>query len=274
MRKKLARAAFVASFAASATVMAWAGTAMAASGAHCNGVFSGKTPNNPITKVADMSQAYAGQTVTFTISFKATGSGVNVVTDCYRVDNGSNSTLNSIVSDFNATKSTPNGAKGSLQQITFSIVIPSDPSLIGHSIVDRAKSTRGSVESRSDNVSVAIVAPPGNGGTTGTTGTTGSTGSTGSAGSTGGTTGGTTVQGKTIHKSPKTSVKGVQLAHTGPISAKAAFLGSLMVMIGLVTRVRRPQLATPVTESVDNSGSSYLARYDSYIQAALRHRSH
>ena len=253
MRKKLARAAFVASFAASASVMAWAGTAMAASGPHCNGVFKGKTPNNPITKVADKSQAYAGQTVTFTISFKATGSGVNVVTDCYRVDTGSDSTLNALVTGFNASKSTPNGAKGSLQQITFSIVIPSDASLVGHSIVDRAKATRGSVESRSDLISVAIVAPPGNPGNPGTPGNPGPT----------------TVQGKTLHHT-KTAVKG-QLAHTGPVSAKAAFLGSLMIMLGLVSRIRRPQLATPVTESVDNSGSSYLARYDSYIQAALRH---
>ena len=266
MRKKIARAAFVASFAASAVVMAWAGTAMAA-GTHCNGVFKGQTPKNPITKTADKTQAYAGQTVTFTISFKATGSGVNVVTDCYRVDSGSDSTLNALVTGFNATKNTPNGAKGSQQNVTFSIVIPSDTSLIGHSIVDRAKATRGSVESRSDNVSVAIVAPPGSGTTTGsTTGT--STGST-----TGTTTGGTSVQGKTIHQTTKTKVKG-QLAHTGPVSAKAAFLGSLMIMIGLVSRIRRPQLATPMVETVDNSGSSYLARYDRYIQAALRHRAH
>ena len=45
-----------------------------------------------------------------------------------------------------------------------------------------------------------------------------------------------------------------------------------MIMIGLVTRIRRPQLGTPMLETADNSGSSYLARYDSYLQAALRHR--
>jgi hypothetical protein len=272
--KKIARAAFVASFAASAVVMAWAGTAMAA-GAHCNGVFNGKTPNNPIQKVANMSQAYAGQTVTFTVSFKSTGTSTNVVLDCYRVDNGSNSTLNAIVTGFNVEKTTANvGPKGTLQNVTFSIIVPSDPSLVGHSIVDRAKATKGSVESRSDNVSVAIVAPPSTGGTTGGTTTGGTTtgGTTTGGTTTGGTTGGTTVQGKTIH-APKVSVKGVQLAHTGPISAKAAFLGSLMIMIGLATRIRRPQLATPTVENVDNSGSSYLARYDNYLQAALRHRS-
>ena len=238
---------------------------MAASGPHCNGVFSGKTPNNPIQKVADKSQAYAGQTVTFTISFKSTGPASNVVTDCYRVDGGSNSALNALVTGFNATKTSANvGPKGTMQNITFQIVIPSDPSLIGHSIVDRAKATKGSVESRSDNVSVAIVAPPSSGCTSNCGGSTGCTSNCGTNG------GGTTVQGKQIHKSTKPSVKGVQLAHTGPVSAKAAFLGSLMIMVGLVTRIRRPQMASSMVETTDNSGSSYLARYDSFIQAALR----
>jgi hypothetical protein len=45
-----------------------------------------------------------------------------------------------------------------------------------------------------------------------------------------------------------------------------------MVMVGLVTRIRRPKLATPMVETADNTGSSYLARYDSYLQAALKHR--
>jgi len=236
---------------------------MAAAGPHCNGVFKGKTPNNPITKVADKTEAYAGQTVTFTISFKSTGPASNVVTDCYRVDGGSNSALNALVTGFNASKTSPNiGSKGTMQHVTFQIVVPTG--LVGHSIVDRAKATKGSVESRSDNVSVAIVAPPG------APCTSNCGGSTGCTSNCGGTTGGgTTVQGKQIvHK--KTTVKGATLAHTGPISAKAAFLGSLMIMIGLVTRIRRPQMATPMRETTDTSGSSYLARYDSYLQSALR----
>jgi hypothetical protein len=233
---------------------------MAASGPHCNGVFKGKTPNNPITKVADKSQAYAGQTVTFTVTFKSTGPSSNVVTDCYRVDSGANSTLNALVTGFNAAKTTANtGPKGTVQNVTFSIVVPSG--LVGHSIVDRAKATKGSVESRSDLVSVSIVAPP----SSGCTGTCPGNGCTGTCP---GTPGPTTVQGKQIHK--KTSVKGVQLAHTGPVSAKAAFLGSLMVMIGLATRIKRPQTASPMVEVADHSGSSYLARYDSYLRAALK----
>jgi hypothetical protein len=234
---------------------------MAASGPHCNGVFKGRTPNNPITKVADKSQAYAGQTVTFTVTFKSTGPSSNVVTDCYRVDSGSNSALNALVTGFNAAKTTANtGPKGTVQNVTFSIVVPSG--LVGHSIVDRAKATKGSVESRSDLVSVSIVAPPSSGCTVNCGGTTGCTSNCP------GTPGPTTVQGKLIHK--KTTVKGATLAHTGPISAKAAFLGSLMIMVGLVTRVRRPQTASPMVETADNSGSSYLARYDSYLRAALK----
>ena len=107
MKKTAVRAAFVASFLASSIVMAWSGAAMAA-GTHCTGVFKGKTPNNPIMKVADKTEAYAGQTVTFTISFKSTGPASNVVTDCYRVDGGSNSTLNALVTGFNASKTTAN----------------------------------------------------------------------------------------------------------------------------------------------------------------------
>ena len=239
--------------------MAWSGTALAA-GTHCNGVFKGKTPNNPITKVADRQTAYAGQIVTFTISFKSTGPSKNVVTDCYRVDGGSNATLNALVTDFNKTVTTDNiGPKGTMQHVTFQIEVPAG--LVGHSIVDRAKATKGSKESRSDLVSVSIVAPPGGPCTSNCPGGPCTSNCPG-------TPGPTTVQGKLIHK--KAAVKGAQLAHTGPISAKAAFLGSLMIMVGLVTRVRRPQTASPMVETADNSGSSYLARYDSYLRAALK----
>jgi len=243
----------------------------AAGGTHCDGVFKGKTPNNPITKVADKSTAYAGQTVTFTVSFKSTGPSKNVVTDCYRVDDGSNSTLNALVTGLNVTKTTANvGPKGTWQNVTFSIVVPSG--LSGHFLVDRAKATKGSVESRSDNVSVRIVDPPSQGCTSNCPGNgcTSNCPGNGCTSNCGGTTGGTTtVQGKQIvHK--KTSVKGVTLAHTGPVSAKAAFLGSLMVMIGLATRIKRPQMASPIVEVADYSGSAYLARYDTYLQVAMK----
>ena len=239
----------------------------------CRSAFTGLTPNNPVSKVADKSSAYAGQQVTFTISFTATGAKAYSVTDCFRVDGGHDATLNSLVTGFNVTyNKVANLPKGQLVSIHYTITIPSDASLVGHSIVDRAKAPQGSVESRSALVSVAIVAPPGSGGTTtgSTTGTT--TGST-TGSTTGTTTGGTVVQGTTLHHT-KTSVKGATLAHTGPVSAKAAFLGSLMIMIGLASRIRRPQLATSVAEAADNSGSSYLARYDSFVQAALRRSSH
>jgi hypothetical protein len=249
--------------------MAWSGTAMAASGPHCNGVFKGKTPNNPITKVADKTEAYAGQTVTFTVSFKSTGPGTNVVTDCYRVGDGSNSALNALVTGLNVTKTTANvGPKGTWQHVTFSIVVPSG--LSGHFLVDRAKATKGSVESRSDNVSVRIIDPPAQPCTSNCGGTNGCTSNCGGTTGGGTTGGGTTVQGKTIHNK-KASVKGVSLAHTGPVSAKAAFLGSLMVMIGLATRIKRPQTASPMVEVADYSGSAYLARYDTYLQAAIKH---
>jgi hypothetical protein len=249
---------------------------MAASGVKCAGVFNGKTPADPITKVADKTTAYAGQTVTFTVGFHATGVSTADVRDCYRVDGGKNATLNALVTGFNAVVNHTNvGGKGAAQTVTFTITIPSDASLVGHSIQDRAKITHGSTESRSVVISVSIVAPPVQGCTSNCGGTTGCTsncgGTTGCTSNCGGTTGGgTAVQGKQIHK--KTAVKGGQLAHTGPVSAKAAFLGSLMVMVGLVTRIRRPKLATPMVETADNTGSSYLARYDSYLQAALKHR--
>jgi hypothetical protein len=227
-----------------------------AAGGKCNGVFNGKTPNL-ISKTADKTVAHPGDFITFTISFTSTGAGSNVVTDCYRVGNGSDSALNALVTGFNASKTSVNGPKGTLQHVTFQIQVPTDPSLLHHSIVDRAKATKGSKESRSQVVSVSIE-PIQSSPCTTCGGTTG-----------GGTTGGgTTVQGKQVHK--KTSVKGATLAHTGPVSAKAAFLGSLMIMVGLVTRIRRSQTASPMVETADNSGSSYLARYDSYLRAALK----
>src|SRR5512135_3616541 len=124
--------------------------------AHCNGVFNGTTPVDPLSKSADVTQAYAGQTVTFTIQFHTTGTNTSVVTDCYRVDDGSDGTLNGLVTGFNETKvTTVSDPKGSPEAVTFTIKIPDDPRLIGHSIEDRGKETRGNVESRTNLVSVA-----------------------------------------------------------------------------------------------------------------------
>jgi hypothetical protein len=126
---------------------------------NCDSVFEGQTPADPIVKTADKTQAYAGQTVTYTLTFKSTGTSDNVTADCYRVDDGSNDTLNALVTGFNAEKTTPNeGENGTVQHVTYTITIPDG--LAGHAIVDRAKATSGSVESRSDLVSVDIVEPP------------------------------------------------------------------------------------------------------------------
>jgi hypothetical protein len=136
-------------------------TGVAFGAVNCDSVFEGQTPADPILKTADRTQAYAGQVVTYTLTFKSTGTSDNVTADCYRVDDGSNDTLNALVTGFNAEQTNPNvGDMGSVQTVTYTIKIPDDPSLVGHSIVDRAKATSGSVESRSDLVSVDIVAPP------------------------------------------------------------------------------------------------------------------
>jgi hypothetical protein len=157
-RGGVAKVAVLALLVAGVTIAVHA-TAFAA--VNCDAVFNGATPQNPIQKVASKTEAYAGQTVTFTISFVATGTDDNNVADCYRVDDGSNSALNALVSGNNSEKTSPNvGGAGATQTITFEITIPDDPSLIGHDIVDRAKATFGSVESRSDLVKVHVIPAP------------------------------------------------------------------------------------------------------------------
>jgi hypothetical protein len=127
---------------------------------NCDSVFEGQTPADPIIKTADKTQAYAGQTVTFTLTFTATGTADNVTADCYRVDDGSNAALNALVTDNNAEKTQANTGKDEVQHVTYSIVIPDDASLVGHHIVDRANATSGSVESRTDLISVLVVPAP------------------------------------------------------------------------------------------------------------------
>ena len=263
MSKRIAaKAAFVAAFMVSSIGMVWSGAALAAGGVKCNGVFPGGTPHL-IDKTADKQEAYAGQQVTYTISFNSQTTGKADVRDCFRVDNGSNAALNALVTGLDVSVSHQNtGPKGTLQVVTVTITIPSDPSLYTHKLVDRAKVTHGSKESKSSLVETTIIAPPGSPGCTTDCPCTTNCG--------GSTTPPTTVQGKQVHKSVKHSVKGGSLAHTGPVSAKAMFLGSLMLMIGLTTRIRRPRF-TPVAQAADNSGSSYLARYDRYIEAKQKH---
>ncbi|HEX9775803.1 MAG TPA: hypothetical protein VGB83_09520 [Actinomycetota bacterium] len=135
-----------------------AGQALAAP--NCNGVFSGQTPNDPIVKTADKSEVVAGDDVTYTIQWHSTGVATADVTDCFRVDDGSDDTLNALVEVFNEQADVANeGEDGSLQSYQFTITVPLSADLIGHSIQNRAKITHGSQESRSDVVSVDIIAP-------------------------------------------------------------------------------------------------------------------
>ncbi|MGZ4120739.1 MAG: MopE-related protein [Actinomycetota bacterium] len=318
------RAAIVVLFVASPLMLS-TGMASAAT-AHCNGVFSGKTPTDPISKTADKTEAYAGQTVTFTISFHSTGTATNVVTDCYRVDDGSDGTLNGLVTGFNEQKTSPNvGPKGSLQQVTFTITIPDDPSLIGHSIVDRGKETRGNVESRTNLVSVAVVAPPstcetdctpqeicGNGIDDNSNGqidegcppaTPDEICGNGIDDNSNGQIDencelppqpeicgnhiddnfdgiidencpavvvGGSGSGPVTHPAPKPTVKGIQLAHTGSAATTAAWLGSLLLILGMAGRFSGPRPITGTVEIEDSSANPYLVRYTDFLRMATR----
>ena len=199
-------------------VLLLAGSIIIATGAafaavNCDSVFEGATPSDPIIKTADKTQAYAGQTVTFTLTFTATGTADNVTADCYRVDDGSNDTLNALVTGFNSEQTNPNvGGKDAVQHVTYTITIPSDPSLIGHAIVDRAKATSGSVESRSDLISVDVVAPP-------------CTENCSPAPS----------PSPTVSVSPTTTVKGVTIPKTGSSATPLTALGVVLVLAGLGT---------------------------------------
>ena len=192
-------------------------TGVAYGAVNCDSVFEGQTPADPIIKTADKTQAYAGQTVTYTLTFKSTGTSDNVTADCYRVDDGSNDTLNALVTGFNSEQTNPNdGSNGTVQHVTYKITIPDDASLIGHSIVDRAKATSGSVESRSDLISVDIVAPP----------------CTENCPSPSPTPTVTVTQTPGPSVSPTTSVKGVTLGKTGSSDGSMVALGVILILIG------------------------------------------
>ena len=122
----------------------------------CNDVWQGATPQDPISKVADKTQAYAGQEVTFTINWTPKGdSDTTHLQDCFRVDDG-DELLDPLVSVFNYdNEDEPNDGS-----TTVVITIPNDPDLIGHDIVDRAKITKGAEESRSTFVPVRVIAAP------------------------------------------------------------------------------------------------------------------
>ncbi len=228
----------------------------------CNGVFPGATPRDPILKTADVSEAYPGGSVTYTIEWTSTGADTADVTDCFRVDDGSDGDLNAIVETLNYTDERENvGGADQAQSWSVTVQIPNDDSLIGHSVVNRVKITHGSVESRSDLVSVAIIEPPctenceptddgqsDDGSTDGEPTDDGSTdGEPTDDGSTDdGSTDGTVVEGDTIVK-PKTVVLGEQLAQTGPETTMLMIIGLAFLMLGAAMRFGRfggPILAT------------------------------
>src|SRR2546421_4108042 len=135
-RSKLGRVAAVALLLVGTTLVA-SSVAFAAS-ADCNGVFPGGTPADPIQKSADVSEAHPGDTITFTISWHSTATATSDVSDCFRVDDGSNDSLNAIVTDFNVLNDVTNqGDAGTLQTLKYEITVPSDPALLGHDIEDR-----------------------------------------------------------------------------------------------------------------------------------------
>jgi hypothetical protein len=248
------------------------GMALSASAApvttQCNGVFSGATPRDPIIKTADVSEAYPGGSVTYTIEWTSTGVATADVTDCFRIDDGSDVDINALVEALNYTDERANvGGADQAQSWSVTVEIPNDASLIGHSVVNRAKITHGSVESRSALVEVAIIEAPctedcntddgttddgtTDDGTTddGTTddGTTddGTTddGTTDDGTTDDGTTDdgsaddGTEVQGETIVKpKPKPQVAGEQLAQTGPETTMLTIIGLTFLMLGVALR--------------------------------------
>ena len=234
----------------------------------CQDVWQGLTPKNPLTKTANPTSVHPGDTVTYTFGWTSTGDVAAALEDCYRVDDGSNDTLNALVTGFYHSVDVPNvGASGTAQTYAYTITIPNDSSLVGHSIVNRAKMTHGSVESRTGLVEVPITCAEncGGGGTTtgsstgdtsgtstggtstgdtsgtstggtstgGTSGTsTGETSTGGTSGTTTGTSTGSTVKnevlGRTIARKP--------LATTGSETTALAWIGSLMLMVGLALR--------------------------------------
>jgi LPXTG-motif cell wall-anchored protein len=211
-----------------AATLLLAGTSLIASSvafaatANCNGVFDGQTPEAPIKKSADVSTAHPGDTVTYTISWHSTGVDAADVTDCFRVGDGSDSTLNAIVTGFNVENDVTNqGDQGSLQTLTYQITVPNDPALLGKDIVDRAKITHGSVESRSDLIPVHITPAPCEENCSSPSPTPSVTVSA------------TSTPTVSATSTAPTKVKGVTLGKTGSNDSSLLWLGIVLIVAGL-----------------------------------------
>jgi len=197
-------------------------TGVAFAAVNCDSVFEGATPADPIVKTADKTQAYAGQTVTFTLTFTATGTADNVTADCYRVGDGSDDTLNALVTGFNAEQTNPNvGGKDAVQHVTYTITVPDDASLIGKKIVDRAKATSGSVESRSDLVEVLVLPAPCTENCPSPTPTPTPTETS------------TPTPTPTVAATQPTKVKGLTLGQTGESDRSTIWIGIVLIIAGL-----------------------------------------
>ncbi len=259
----------------------------------CQDVWEGVTQSEPLVKIADPATAFPGDEVTYTFQWHSTGAPEASLEDCYRVDDGSNSSLNDLVSGFYHNVDIVNqGDNGDLQTYEYTITIPDDDSLIGHKVVNRAKMTKGSVESRTALVEVTIADPctencgGGTGGSTGET-TTGET-TTGET-TTGETTTGETTTGETTTGETTTggaengTTTGVQadevlgrtitrkpLAETGSETIILAWLGLSMLMAGTMLRKYGTRVAVATASPADELVAKSLALIERMVRPGSR----
>jgi hypothetical protein len=231
----------------------------------CGGVFSGKTPVD-VDKTADKPQAIPGEDVTYTFAWDPVGTGVSVIIDCFQVDGDAKSPLNSIVEASNVELSIAQSdayscVNGTRLCYDVTIPIPNDPALIGHSITDRGKLTRGNVETRTNLLPIEVVPPPCTencgGGTTGDTSgtTTGDTTGTTTGDNGGTTTGGTTTGGTTTGDTTGTT--------TGGTTTGGTTTGDITTTTGAGTSTGGAENGTTTGSPVvsgDNQGSQVLGR--------------
>jgi PKD repeat protein len=188
-RRHALRALVVALVVLAATVLG-AGFALAAQGdVQCNGVLNGGTPNDPIGKVVSSPhdnpattaiEAYAGDVVTYTVTWPPNGANKATVLDCLVTDpviaaDGSLTSYNTDAAAVAAmalvTITDTSGSLGALgtdlgfEQVVdpnsgtyiYSMVMPA--TLVGHTFANRAK-VEGTNESKSNFVVVSVITPP------------------------------------------------------------------------------------------------------------------
>ncbi len=77
---------------------------------------------------------------------------------------------------------------------------------------------------------------------------------------------------KVTKPAPKATVKGISLAHTGSASTQAALLGSMLLLLGMATRLRRrtEDLVHVMDAPVDTKAATYLSRYNAFLQSVTK----